>query len=50
VVEAYRLALGGVDELAHVLRLVFAEADLLMAVDGYPELAALTADALRGVA
>jgi lactate 2-monooxygenase len=38
-----------VDGLVHVLRSVIAEADLLMAVDGYPGLAELSADALRGV-
>ncbi|MFL4910209.1 alpha-hydroxy-acid oxidizing protein [Streptomyces sp. MMS24-I2-30] len=46
---AYGLALGGVDGLVHVLRSLLAEADLLMAVDGYPTLADLTPDALRRV-
>ena len=46
----YGLALGGVDGLVHVLRSVLAEADLLMAVDGYPTLADLTPEALRTVA
>ena len=44
---AYGLALGGVDGLVHVLRCILAEADLLMAVDGYPTLAALKPSALR---
>ena len=43
------LAIGGVDGLVHVLRSMLAEADLLMAVDGYPTLADLTPDALRTV-
>lgn len=38
---AYGLALGGTDGVVHVLRSILAEADLLMAVDGYPTLAAL---------
>ncbi|MFI6938826.1 alpha-hydroxy-acid oxidizing protein [Streptomyces sp. NPDC050418] len=46
---AYGLALGGVDGLVHVLRALLAEADLLMAVDGYPTLADLTPQALRSV-
>ena len=45
----YGLALGGQDGLVHVLRSLLAEADLLMAVDGYPTLADLTPDALRTV-
>ncbi|MFE6689775.1 lactate 2-monooxygenase [Streptomyces sp. NPDC057743] len=44
---AYGLALGGADGIVHVLRSLLAEADLLMAVDGYPTLADLTPDALR---
>jgi lactate 2-monooxygenase len=44
---AYGLALGGVDGLVHVLRSLLAEADLLMAVDGYPTIADLVPDALR---
>jgi hypothetical protein len=32
----------------HVLRSLLAEADLIMAVDGYPNLASLTPEALRG--
>lgn len=46
---AYGLALGGDDGVTHVLRSVLAEADLIMAVDGYPTLADLTPDALRRV-
>ncbi|MEZ0111572.1 lactate 2-monooxygenase [Catenulispora sp. EB89] len=46
----YGLALGGVDGLVHVLRSILAEADLLMAVDGYPTLADLTPEALHSVA
>jgi lactate 2-monooxygenase len=44
---AYGLAIGGVDGLVHVLRSILAEADLIMAVDGYPTLADLTPGALR---
>lgn len=44
---AYGLAHGGVDGLVHVLRSLLAEADLLMAVDGYPTLADLTPACLR---
>jgi lactate 2-monooxygenase len=44
---AYGLALGGVDGIVHVLRCLLAEADLLMAVDGYPSLADLTPSALK---
>jgi lactate 2-monooxygenase len=44
---AYGLALGGTDGLVHVLRAILAEADLIMAVDGYPALADLTPDSLR---
>jgi lactate 2-monooxygenase len=43
---AYGLALDGVDGVVHVLRCLLAEADLLMAVDGYPSLADLTPAAL----
>ncbi|MBW0019207.1 MAG: lactate 2-monooxygenase [Mycobacterium sp.] len=46
---AYGLALGGVDGLVHVLRMILAEADLIMAVDGYPTLKDLTPDTLRRV-
>ena len=44
---AYGLALGGTEGIVHVLRSLLAEADLIMAVDGYPTLADLTPDALR---
>jgi lactate 2-monooxygenase len=44
---AYGLALGGEDGIVHVLRSLLCEADLLMAVDGYPTIADLTPDALR---
>ncbi|MEB3983960.1 lactate 2-monooxygenase [Mycobacterium sp. 663a-19] len=43
------LALGGVDGIVHVLRMLLAEADLIMAVDGYPTLKDLTPDTLRRV-
>ncbi|MEU7015028.1 alpha-hydroxy-acid oxidizing protein [Streptomyces sp. NPDC046385] len=47
---AYGLALDGADGIVHVLRSLLAEADLLMAVDGYPTLADLRAEgALRRV-
>jgi lactate 2-monooxygenase len=38
---SYGLAIGGAEGAAHVLRCVLAEADLLMAVNGYPSLAAV---------
>jgi lactate 2-monooxygenase len=38
-----------VDGIVHVLRSLLAEADLIMAVDGYPTLTDLTPDALRRV-
>jgi lactate 2-monooxygenase len=44
---AYGLALDGVDGIVHVLRCLLAEADLLMAVDGYPRLADLGREAMR---
>jgi lactate 2-monooxygenase len=47
---AYGLALGGAPGIQHVLRCLLAEADLIMAVDGYPTLKDLTPDALRPVA
>ncbi len=47
---AYGLALGGEDGIVHVLRTLLAEADLIMAVDGYPTLKDLTPDTLRPVA
>jgi lactate 2-monooxygenase len=43
---AYGLALDGVAGIVHVLRCLLAEADLLMAVDGYPTLADLRASGL----
>ncbi|MFE5543234.1 alpha-hydroxy-acid oxidizing protein [Streptomyces sp. NPDC056534] len=47
---AYGLALGGTDGIVHVLRALLAEADLIMAVDGYPTLADLrTEGSLRTV-
>jgi lactate 2-monooxygenase len=46
---AYGLALGGADGIVHVLRSLLAEADLLMAVDGYPSRKDLTREALRQV-
>lgn len=46
---AYGLALGGCDGVVHVLRMLLAEADLIMAVDGYPALEDLTPDTLRRV-
>lgn len=47
---AYGLALGGTDGIEHVLRCLLAEADLLMAVDGYPAIADLVPEALRRLA
>ena len=44
---AYGLALGGDDGIVHVLRSLLAQADLLMAIDGYPTIADLDPDALR---
>jgi lactate 2-monooxygenase len=46
---AYGAALGGVDGIVHVLRSILAEADLTMAIDGYPALKDLTPQALRRV-
>lgn len=46
---AYGLALGGANGIVHVLRTLLAEADLIMAVDGYPTLGDLDRDALRRV-
>ena len=46
---AYGLALGGADGVVHVLRTMLAEADLIMAVDGYPTRKDLTPDTLRRV-
>jgi 4-hydroxymandelate oxidase len=44
---AYGAALGGTDGIVHVLKTILAEADLLMAVDGYPTVADLSPDAIR---
>jgi len=44
---AYGLALDGAEGIAHVLRSLLAEADLLMAIDGYPRIADLSPQALR---
>jgi isopentenyl diphosphate isomerase/L-lactate dehydrogenase-like FMN-dependent dehydrogenase len=47
---AYGLALGGTDGIVHVLRTLLAEADLILAVDGYSTLADLRQEgALRQV-
>jgi lactate 2-monooxygenase len=46
---AYGLALGGTEGIVHVLRTLLAEADLIMAVDGYPTVRDLTPQALRPV-
>ena len=40
---AYGLALDGTAGVVHVLKCLLAEADLLMAVDGFPNVAALRA-------
>ena len=45
----YGLSLGGTKGVAHVLRTLLAEMDLIMAVDGYPRLSDLTSDRLRRV-
>lgn len=46
---AYGLALDGVDGIVHVLKRILAEADLLMAIDGYPTLADLKPSSLMAV-
>ncbi|MDX2547952.1 alpha-hydroxy-acid oxidizing protein [Streptomyces sp. WI04-05B] len=46
---AYGCALGGTDGIVHVLRSLLAEADLIMAVDGYPSLKDLVPEALQAV-
>jgi lactate 2-monooxygenase len=43
---AWGLALDGTDGIVHVLRSLLAEADLLMAIDGYPTIAELRNGAL----
>jgi len=47
--HAYALAVGGEEGVVHHLRSFLAEADLLMAVDGYPDLAALREAGLTSV-
>ena len=44
---AFGLALGGEAGVIHVVRSILAEADLLMAVDGFPDLEALRAAGVR---
>jgi lactate 2-monooxygenase len=44
---AYGAALAGTEGIVHVLRTILAEADLLMAVDGYPSVADLGRAAIR---
>ena len=44
---AFGAALAGTDGIVHVLRTILAEADLLMAVDGYPTIADLVPEAMR---
>jgi lactate 2-monooxygenase len=46
---AYGLAVGGQPGIEHVLRCLLAEADLTMAIDGYPSVRELTRDALRRI-
>jgi lactate 2-monooxygenase len=46
---AYGLAVGGQEGVEHVLRCLLAEAELTMAIDGYPSVRALSRDALRRV-
>ncbi len=46
---AYGLVLGGVEGVVHVLRSLLAEADLIMAVDGYRTVGDLTPEALRRI-
>lgn len=43
---AFGLALNGTAGIVHVLRSILAEADLLMAVDGYPTIKDLRATSL----
>jgi lactate 2-monooxygenase len=47
---AWGLALGGAEGITHVVRCLLAEADLLMAVDGYRTISDLTPEALLRVA
>jgi lactate 2-monooxygenase len=44
---AYGLGLGGVEGIVHILRSFLAEADLCMAIDGYPTRADLRPEVLR---
>ncbi len=46
---AYGLGLAGTEGVVHVLRCLLAEADLLMAIDGYPTIAQLGPEALRRI-
>ncbi|GAA3918921.1 lactate 2-monooxygenase [Streptomyces lacrimifluminis] len=46
---AYGCALGGTDGIVHVLRALLAEADLIMAVDGYPSVDDLVPQALQAL-
>jgi lactate 2-monooxygenase len=46
---AYGLAVGGGPGIEHVIRCLLAEADLTMAIDGYPTIDDLGRDALRRV-
>ena len=46
---SYGLALGGEEGAAHVLRCILAEADLLMAVNGWPTLATVREAGIRRV-
>lgn len=46
---AYGLSVGGVDGVVHVLKCILAELDLLMAVDGFPTIAALREAGVRPV-
>lgn len=46
---AYALALGGTEGVIHHLRSMLAEADLLMAVNGYPAIADLRREGVRTV-
>jgi len=46
---AYAMAIGGEDGVVHHLRSVLAEADLLMAIDGFPTIADVKRADLRRV-
>ena len=46
---AYGMALGGAEGAAHVLKCMLAEADLMMAVNGYPSLDAVRAEGSQRV-